>query len=78
MNCPNCQNPLLIPPILVVTHVQPQIDCATGEPFIPVARVVNDQVTKLWPEDYICIENLSKYQSLSDASVFDLERELKG
>lgn len=56
MKCPNCGDFIFDRPYVpnVDNHVQSQIDCITGESFIPVARVVNDRVTDLRPEDYIC------------------------
>lgn len=54
MNCPNCKNPLIVPPMLIMTHVDTQIDCRTGQAFIPVKRITDDVEVELWPEDYIC------------------------
>lgn len=64
MNCPNCDGFIFDRPYIpnVDNHVQPQIDCVTGEPFIPVARVVNNRVTKLRPEDYICSKLTSRVE----------------
>lgn len=64
MNCPNCGRSFpqrmidakMEKWIETITHVDGQIDCATGEPFIPVARVVGDEVVPLWAEDYICVK----------------------
>jgi len=47
--CPNCAHREVLG-----SHVLSHIDCVTGELFIPLMRVENDQLVPLWPEDFSC------------------------
>lgn len=51
MNCPQCGKAI---ESFEDDHILPQLDCATGEIFVPEYRGNERDDRFLWPEDYSC------------------------